>query len=58
MRLLPENTLLGELIMPACECGAWVSRDFARVLFPDGLEVVPACLECSNRYGFIGGATQ
>lgn len=44
--------------MPSCERGAWVSRDFARVLFPEDLKVVPACLECSNRHGFTGGDGQ
>lgn len=37
--------------MPECECGAGVSKDYLRVLAPEGLEGmerVEACVQCSN----------
>lgn len=39
--------------MPDCQnCGAFVTREFARVFSPEGEAGPRQCLECSNEIGF------
>lgn len=35
--------------MPQCQCGAWVSKAYIRVLAPNDTETLDACLECATK---------